>query len=77
MDNLGRILIVVGIGILLTGGVLLLLSRLPFLNSLGGLPGDIRIEGQNFTCIIPLASMLLVSVILTIILNVIIRLINR
>ncbi len=77
MDNLGRILIVVGIGILLTGGILLLLSRLPFLNTQNGLPGDIRIEGQNFTCIIPLASMLLVSVVLTIVLNIIIRLINR
>jgi hypothetical protein len=48
-------------------GVLLVVSgRIPFL---GRLPGDIRIERDGVTVFIPLASMLLISVVLTIILN--------
>ncbi len=77
LGSAGRLLIIVGIGIALLGGLLLLLSRLPFLSSLGSLPGDIRIEGQNFTCIVPIVSMILLSVLLTIALNIIARLINR
>ena len=77
IDNLGRILVIIGIGLCLLGGIILLLSRLPFFNQLGSLPGDMRFQGQNFSCFAPITSMVLVSIILTIILNVLIRLINR
>lgn len=74
MQNIGRVLLIVGILIAIIGGVLMLLGRLPFL---GRLPGDIRIEGQGFSCFVPIVSMILLSVILTVIVNIIIRLINR
>lgn len=77
MDNLGRILVVVGIGICVLGGIILLLSRIPFFNNLGGLPGDVRIQGQNFSCFMPITSMILVSIVLTIALNILVRLLNR
>lgn len=77
LAGLGRLLLLVGLGMALLGGLLLLLSRVPFLNNLGRLPGDIRIEGQGFSCFLPLVSMLLISVLLTIALNIIARLINR
>jgi hypothetical protein len=74
IQTIGRILLATGIVIALLGGVLLLAGR--FLN-LGSLPGDIRIESENFTCLVPVASMILLSIVLTIILNIIVRLINR
>ena len=77
LQSIGRIMVVIGIGIALLGGLLLVLSRLPFFSNLGDLPGDIRIQGQGFSCFIPVVSMILISIILTIVLNIIIRIINR
>lgn len=77
LQSIGRVMVVIGIGIALLGGLLLILSRLPFFSSLGNLPGDIRIQGQGFSCFIPVVSMILISVILTVVLNIIIRIINR
>ena len=71
---IGKWLMVIGAAMLLMGGLLWLLSKIPFL---GHLPGDIRIERPGFTCLIPLASSILLSILLTILLNVIVRLINR
>lgn len=74
LHTLGRVLVVVGIGIAILGGALLLLARLPIF---GSLPGDIRVEGQGFSCFVPIASMIVISIVVTIVLNIIIRLINR
>ncbi len=71
MQELGRLLLVLG-GVLLVVGLLLTLGgRIPFL---GRLPGDIRIQRDNVTCFFPLATSLLLSVLLTILLNIILRL---
>jgi hypothetical protein len=72
-DQIGKILIILGIVVLVVGGVLLLLGRTP----LGKLPGDINFSSGNFTCMVPLVSMLLLSVLLTLILNIVLRLFNR
>jgi hypothetical protein len=77
MQAIGRILLIGGIGVALLGGLLMLLGRIPFFSRLGNLPGDIRIEGQGFSCFIPIVIMILLSVALTLILNIVIRLINR
>lgn len=75
MGSLARLFILLGLIFLVIGGILYLFGRagLP----LGRLPGDIRIERGNFTCLFPLATMLLLSVILTLLLNVIIRFLNK
>ena len=71
MQELGRLLLVLG-GVLLVVGLLLTLGgRIPFL---GRLPGDIRIQRDNVSCFIPLATSLLLSILLTILLNIILRL---
>jgi hypothetical protein len=44
---------------------------------LGRLPGDFRFQTGNITCMIPLATSILLSVVLTILLNVIVRLLNK
>ncbi|MBZ0298055.1 MAG: DUF2905 domain-containing protein [Anaerolineae bacterium] len=77
LQSVGRLLVIGGIAAAVIGGILILLSRLPFFNQLGRLPGDIRIEGQGFSCFIPVVSMILLSILLTIVLNIIIRFINR
>ena len=73
-DQLGKLLIVLGGGILLVGLLFVLLGRTGFF---GRLPGDITFSNGNFTCIVPIVSMLLLSLLLTIILNVVLRLFNR
>lgn len=75
MTQFARVLMFTGIIIFLAGGLVYLLSRagLP----VGRLPGDIRIQGQNMTCIIPLATSILLSILLTVVLNIIIRFLNR
>ena len=77
LNTVGRITLIIGIVIAILGGLLMLAARLPFFSNLGNLPGDIRIEGQGFSCFIPIVSMILISVILTIVLNIVVRLINR
>ncbi len=66
--DLGRLLIIGGIALAVVGVIVVLAPNIPFL---GRLPGDIRIEGENVRVFIPLGTMLLLSVILTIVLNVI------
>ncbi len=68
--GIGKILMLVG-GILLVAGLIFhYAEKLPWL---GRLPGDIVIERENFRLYIPLATSLLLSILLTII----IYLINR
>jgi hypothetical protein len=73
-QSLGRLMLIIGLAISLIGAVIWMAGR--FFN-LGGLPGDIRIESSGLTCFVPIASMILLSIVLTIIINVILRLINR
>jgi hypothetical protein len=65
--SVGKILIIIGGGILVIG--LLIQVGLP----LGRLPGDIRISRGNFTLYSPLMTGLLISIALTIILNLLLR----
>jgi hypothetical protein len=44
---------------------------------LGRLPGDIRLQGENVSCFFPLATSIIISLLLTLVLNIIIRLLNR
>ena len=75
MLPLARILIILGIILALVGGLLYLLGRLGL--PLGRLPGDIRIQSGSFTIYFPLATMILLSIILTILVNVALRIIGR
>jgi hypothetical protein len=74
LPDLGRWLVYVGLGLAGLGLVIMLAGRLPWL---GRLPGDIRIEREGFSCTAPLATSLLLSLVLTVLLNVVIRLLNR
>jgi len=65
VSDLGRLLIIFGLLIAGVGLVLVLGARLPWL---GRLPGDIHIQRGNWTFYFPLATSLLLSVVLTLIL---------
>ncbi len=71
MNELGRLLIIVGAGLLLAGVLLVVGARLPWF---GNLPGDIVVKRDNFTLYAPIGTMILVSILLTVLLNVIGRL---
>ena len=71
MTDLGKLLIVVGIFLVFVGLVVILVGRahLP----IGRLPGDIVYRGKNTTFYFPLASSILLSIILTLLLYVLNR----
>lgn len=77
LGSIGRVVLLIGVALAILGGLLMLLGQVPFLRQLGSLPGDIRVEGQGFTCLFPIVTMIALSILATIILNIIIRLINR
>lgn len=63
---LGRVLIVVGLLIAASGLFLLLVGRVPFL---GRLPGDIAIQRGNWSVYFPIVTCIVLSIALTIVLN--------
>jgi len=65
MGDLSRSLILIGSILVIVGVVLSLFGRIP---GMGKLPGDIFIKKENFTFYFPLATSLLISVILSLIL---------
>ncbi len=77
LESIGRIVLLLGVGLALFGGLLMLLSRIPVVNQLFNLPGDIRIETSGFSCFFPIVTMIILSVLLTVIANIIIRFLNR
>ena len=64
MNELGKLLIVLGVIIVLAGVVLVAVGRVPWL---GRLPGDINVERDNWSFHFPLATSLLLSAVLTLI----------
>lgn len=66
MAEVGRLLMVLGIALVVIGGIAMLLGRtgLP----IGRLPGDILYRGKNTTFYFPLATSIILSVVLSLVL---------
>ncbi|HJV65826.1 MAG TPA: DUF2905 domain-containing protein [Geomonas sp.] len=62
MPSLGKSLIVIGLIIAFVGVLLSLAGRIPWL---GRLPGDIYVKRENFTFYFPLATSIIISVVLS------------
>ena len=62
---MGKFLIILGAVIVLLGVIVSVAARL----GLGHLPGDILIKRKSFALYIPIASSILISVVLTLLLN--------
>ncbi len=65
MSELGKTLVILGIILAVAGAVLLAAAKIPWL---GKLPGDITYQGKGFTFYFPLATCVLLSVVLSLIL---------
>jgi hypothetical protein len=79
METIAKILLVLGGLFLLLGGLAYLAARAGLFDRLplGRLPGDLNWQVGGVSCFIPLATSCLLSVALTILLNVIARLLSR
>lgn len=64
IQDAGRLLIVLGVIIIAVGGLLLYAGKIPWI---GRLPGDILIQKKNYTLYFPLATSIVISLILTLI----------
>ena len=75
MIDLGRLLIIIGLVIAFVGALILVAAR--FFPWLGNLPGDIRYESDDIKIYFPLVTMLLVSLLGTVLLNILLRYFRR
>ena len=66
MDSLGRFLLIFGAVLIILGLVLTFAGKIPWI---GRLPGDIRIERENVSFYFPIVTCVILSVILTLLLN--------
>ncbi len=67
IGSMGRLLILAGVVLVVLGLVFVAAGRLP------RLPGDVVIQRPNVTVYVPLGTMILVSLALTVILNLLLR----
>jgi hypothetical protein len=75
-ETMGKMLILMGLFVVLLGLIMTFAPklRIPFL---GRLPGDIRIEREGFSFYFPIVTCILLSVLLTLLLNVVARLLGK
>jgi hypothetical protein len=75
MENISRYVMLAGVALIVVGAILFGLAKLNI--PLGRLPGDIYIEGPNGSFYFPVVTSILVSVVLTVLLNLIGRFWNK
>lgn len=68
-QTLGKYLVVAAAVLALIGVLMWIGGRL----GLGNLPGDIRVQREGFSCFVPIASSIVISLLLTLILNLLLR----
>ncbi len=73
LQQLGKIIVVVSVALALLGGLLWVLGRAGLGAKIGHLPGDLRIQGDSWSCFVPITTSILLSLLLTLILTVIVR----
>jgi hypothetical protein len=75
MENIGRYLILAGVLLVLLGGALCVAARVGL--PIGRLPGDIRMTWRGGAFNFPIATSILVSVVLTVVLNLLARFLQK
>jgi len=73
-EPLGKLFMLFGVFVVLVGLLLVFWEKVPFL---GRLPGDILLQNENVRFFLPLGTSLVLSVVLTILLNLVIRLLGK
>ena len=74
MRNPGMTMIIAGAMLVVAGLAFVLGDKIPFL---GNLPGDIRLKGKSSSFFFPVTTCLLLSVVITVIINVLIRFMRK
>ena len=74
MEGIGKILLIVGGIIVILGLILVFSQHIPFL---GKLPGDILVRRDGFSFYFPIVTFLVLSILITIIVNVILYFLRR
>ena len=72
MTDIGRIIMILGISLIVIGGLVMLIGRMGL--PLGRLPGDIVYKGKNTTFYFPLATCILLSVVVSVVMYLVRRL---
>ncbi|HID79286.1 MAG TPA: DUF2905 domain-containing protein [Aquificales bacterium] len=75
MGDFGKLLVLLGIFLTVLGTLTIVLPKLNI--PLGNLPGDIKVEKGNFTLYFPIVSSLLISLVLTVIINLLISIFGK
>jgi hypothetical protein len=75
MENIGKTTVIIGIAIVAIGLIIWLFGNK--LTWFGNLPGDIKVEKEHFRLYAPIASMLLISIFLTLALWLIRKFLNH
>jgi len=70
LAGMGKIILMVGLFMVVTGGILMVVGKIP---GLGRLPGDLFVQKGNVTFYFPVVTMIIVSVVLTLLLNLLFR----
>jgi len=71
LEGLGKTIILIGVLLVIIGVLITFFEKLPF--GLGRLPGDIYIKRDNFTFYFPLATSIVLSIVLSLIFIIISR----
>jgi hypothetical protein len=74
MEGLGKILLIVGGIIIILGLILVFSNHIPFI---GKLPGDIFVKKDGFSFYFPIVTLLILSILITVIVNVILHFLNK
>jgi hypothetical protein len=73
LSGVGRTLVVVGLVVAALGLLFLVAGRVPGLDRIGRLPGDVSFQRGPVTVFIPIVSSIVISIVLTIVLNLFLR----
>lgn len=70
LEGMGKLLLFAGGAMLLLGALVFVVSKFPGVPLIGRLPGDIFIRRDGFSFYFPLATSILLSILLTVIINI-------
>ncbi len=76
LQQVGKLVLALGIGVVVVGLLLVIFGGNNFIQNLFS-AGTIRVEGNSFTCIVPIIASILLSIVLTVVLNIVIRMMNK
>lgn len=74
LETMGRWIVIFGLAITIIGGSIWLIARITGWEKF---PGTIKWQSGNFTCLVPLLGSIILSVVLTLVLNLLVRWFNR